>query len=156
MKFKIEVDDFWMDSGSELAPELKTYIINEVVNNIYKKIEKKVEEQINLEVKRMVVDTLYNKTSLIISKVIKTEKVKGRYSGDPMVTIEEHIKEKFLNDSGWSNPNEVIKGLAKEFAAELKQRYDIAFATHIVAKINEQGLLKEEIAKLLIENNGKK
>lgn len=152
MKFKIDVDDFWLSESSDLAPALKKYIIDEIIAKIYKKIEKKVQDHIELEVKRMVEETLYKKTSLIIEKVIKTEKLKGRHSSNPLRTIEEYIKDTFLYDSGWSNPNNIIKKLASDFAEELKQRYDIAFATHIVAKVNEQGLLKEEVAKLLLES----
>ena len=157
MKFVIELDDFYLDEDGDLVPALKRYVVDEVLRTIYKKIEEKVQKQIAVEVKAMVEKTLYKKTSVIISDVLKNEEVmKPGYSKEK-VKIEEYIRLQFEDRGGWSNPNDHIKSLADKFAKELKERYDIIFATHIVAKVNEQGMLKENVAKLLLEDvNGKK
>lgn len=44
----------------------------------------------------------------------------------------------------------LIKSLAKDFANEMKERYDLLFASQLVAKMSETGLLKEDVAKLLL------
>ena len=157
MKFVIELDDFYLDEDCDLAPALKRYVIDEVIRNIYKKIEEKVQKQIDIEVKAMVEKTLYKKTSVIISDVLKNEEVVKPGNRSEKVKIGEYIRLLFVERGGWTNPNDHIKSLADKFAKELKERYDIVFATHIVAKVNELGMLKENVAKLLLENsNGEK
>lgn len=41
---------------------------------------------------------------------------------------------------------------AKDFGKEMKERYDLLFASQLVAKMSETGLLKEDVAKLLLPN----
>ena len=69
-----------------------------------------------------------------------------------MVSIADYITERFAYQSGWGSPNEAIDKLAKQFGDELKKRYDIAFATQIVKRMNENGLLKDESIIKLLDN----
>ena len=39
-----------------------------------------------------------------------------------------------------------------KFGKELKERYDLVFATQVVKSLDKQGLLKENVAKLILEN----
>lgn len=159
MKFKIEIDHFWLDEDSDLEPSLKKYIINEVVRKIEEKNRSIINNEINRIINKKVDDVIIPKINDIISEIMKQEKIYISYTGynkdNEEITIEEYIKKKFLKDSGWDNPKESIEILAKQFSKELKDRYDIMFASHIVSKINEVGLLKEGAEKILLENNGK-
>ena len=153
MKIQIEIDDFYLDEESELEPALKRYVINEVVSKINKQIEDKVNDTITRQVKQQVEKQLLTKTNKIIDEFIEKGKIKGDYSSDPEITVEQHIKNKFNNKNGWGNPSEQIAKLAEKFGAELRNRYDLLFATQIVKKLDKEGLLKENIAKMLLETN---
>ena len=44
----------------------------------------------------------------------------------------------------------IARELAEKSAAELKARYDLLFASQLVSKINEHGMLREDVARLLL------
>jgi hypothetical protein len=87
---------------------------------------------------------------------VETGKIKGRYSNDKEVTVLEYIQADFNANSGYSSPKDQIQNLAKKFGDELKQRYDLLFASQIVAKLSENGLLKDSVVKMLLETIEKK
>lgn len=158
MKFTIEIDEFWLDSESELEPALTKHIIDNVVSQIEKSIEKRVEDHITIKVKAEIESKMYRFMNLTIEQIITTEKIKVEESyGKPKVemTLTEYIKKQFQENSGYRSPHETITALAKKFADEMKNRYDLLFASQIVAKMNNNGLLKDEVAKLLVENQVK-
>lgn len=154
MKFNITVDldDFWMDEDSlSFNDGLKNHITNQVKREIWNSISAKVEDQISRDVKKQVENQYIKTIQKVIQDVIDTGKIKGDYSNTE-VTINEYIREKFVRNSGWNSPNEKIEQLAKGFADEMKKRYDLMFASQIVSKLGANGMLKEDIAKLLLDD----
>lgn len=161
ISFKIELEEFYMDEDqNNLEEELVKYIKEETIRSIWKKIEKKVEDQIQMEVKRTVESNFTKIISAHVNKIISSKDpiIKNVQVYDPVkqnyaykdASIEEYIHSKFVKDTGWGSPNDAIEKLAKRFAEEMKNRYDLMFATQIVSKMNDQGLLKNEaLAKLL-------
>jgi hypothetical protein len=91
----------------------------------------------------------------VIDDLIKNKKVKKAYSGDQMLSyseyIEQELERQYMNDRSMRNTlDEIVGKLSKQFSAELKNRYDILFASQIVSKLNEQGMLKEDVARILL------
>lgn len=153
MKFTIEVEDFWLGEDSNLEPALKKFITDDVVRQIELSIKTKVEDGINKEVKSQVEQNLYRKIASITNECIAADKIKGRYSNDPEMTLQEYIKQQFTSTAREKAPvDEVIKKLAEGFGVELKKRYDLLFASQLVAKLGEGGLLKEDAVRLLLDN----
>jgi hypothetical protein len=153
MTFKIEVDDFYMEEG-DLASELKRTITNDVTAQIRKMLEAKIEDGITKEVKAQVEQTLYRKIVTYVGECIANDKVKGRYSGDPEVTLQEWVKLQFTETAKSKAPvDDAIKKLAVQFGDELKKRYDLLFASQLVAKLSDGGLLKEDAVKLLLNKD---
>lgn len=150
MKITVEVSDFYLDSenGDDLEASLKDYVKKEVLNQIYKTIEKKVEEQITRRVKEEVEQKLTRFINKTIEDLIANESL---VMSGKTIPIAEYIKNQFVSNSGWGSPTETLKKLATQYGAELKARYDLQFASHVVAKLNEQGMLKADIAKMLTE-----
>jgi hypothetical protein len=158
MKITVDIEDFYLDQKSEIEPVLKKYLIDSIVIKINDSIKKKVDDQIIKHVAEQVEKNMYKKIQLYIQEnmdngTFKSQVYKDSSYVDQELTLKEFIQNKFRSDSGWSSPNEIIKKLAKEFGDELKKRYDLLFATHIVSKLNENGLLKEDVAKMLLETN---
>lgn len=151
MKFTVEIDEFWLDEDEDIEQGLKNHIITCVVSDIQKSISKKIEDQINRSVKNEIETSLTRNINNEIERLMKEGKVKGEYSSDPDLTLEEWILKRFTKASGWGSPSELIEKLAKKFGDEMKQRYDLLFASQIVAKLNESGLLKEDVARLLLQ-----
>lgn len=153
MKITVEFDDFWMNGDDDLSEKLNEYVSDEVTREIWKKIEQKVESQITVQVTKKIEAQLFRKGQSIVKKLIETEKIKSpshSVGENGYCTLEEFIKYNFESNSGWNSPNETIKKLAKGFASEMKSRYDLLFASQLVAKMNESGLLKEDVAAKLL------
>jgi len=163
MKFSIELDEFWLDEDSDyLDKELKKSITNQIVSVIYGKIKDKVEDQIARQVKETVESIMYKKAALYMDEcfqkgVIPTDVYENGRTVKKDLTLEEYVINKFKKDSGWSSPNDKIEKMSKQFAEkfgqEIKDRYDLLFATQIVKKLDKEGLLKENIAKMILESN---
>lgn len=148
MKVTVDISDFYLEEG-ELESELKKYITNQVVATVTESLKKQVELKLELETKNKIKEQLDQLISDTLDSCIKNNKVKA-YSGSDLVTIQQYIRDMFERGSGWNNPNDKIEKLAKGFSEELKKRYDLMFASQIVIKLNEQGMLKDEVMKLLI------
>jgi hypothetical protein len=157
MKFIIDIDEFWLDEEKELEPALKTFIIKTVIQQIHKSIESKVEVAVTKEAHAQVEKTLFRKIQSIVTKFVSEGKVKAdSYDKEAKLTIEEYIKKQFEDNSNFRSPTKKIQELASKFGEELKKRYDLLFASQIVASLNNNGLLKENVAKMLLETIDKK
>lgn len=150
MKFTIELEDFWMDSdSSDIETELKDYISGKVKNEIYKSIEDKVKEQITIETKKLVEETYKTKIIEYVSSHIENDSF--MYHGS-LITIKDYVRKEFERGHGWASPNSKIQELSKQFGDEMKKRYDMQFASGIVAKLHEHQLLKDENLNKLLGN----
>lgn len=156
MKFTVEIDEFWLDEDSNgFEEELKESIKNDVCHQIKKLMLTKIENEITNVVKKQVENTLKEQIQALVTDVISTGKIKvDSYSSDE-IPIEDWIKKKFNGNCGYGSAENQIKELAKKFGDEMKQRYDLLFASQIVAKLDEHNFLKEDIAKLLIDKKKK-
>jgi hypothetical protein len=151
MKFTIEVEDFYLDEDNDLAPALKQHIISTVVNKISTDLKSKIEDGVQKEVKAQVEQTLYRKITSLTNEVIESDKIKGRYSNDPEITLQEYVKQQFTTTAASKAPvNDKIEQLAKVFGEEMKKRYDMVFAAGIVQKMHENGLLKDDVVSKLL------
>ena len=152
MKVVIDLEDFYLDSDTNLEDGLKTFIIRETVKAINKSIEARVEKQILMEVKEQVEKTLYRSITAAIEEGVKTAKIKARNTSE-MLTVENYIKQELEYQGGWNCIPEQLKKIAQLHAAEFKTRFDMTFAAHIVQKLAENGLLKDDAAKMLLAEN---
>lgn len=150
MKFIIEVEDFYMEEG-DLESELKRHIITSVVHKITTDLKQKIEDGVIKEVKAQVEQTLYRKIGAFVTDCIANDKIKGRYSNDPEVTLHEWVKDQFTEKAREKAPvDDTIRKLANAFGEELKKRYDLLFASQLVAKMKDSGFIKEEAVQLLL------
>jgi hypothetical protein len=156
MKFTVELKEFWLNEEEELEPALKKHVVQTVVREILKSVETKINDAVTIEVKRQIDATISRKIQSMVANSIKNDKFKGEYSSDGLVTMEEIIKKRLSNTSGFQNPQEIIKKIADNFGSELKKRYDLLFASQIVASLSTNGLLKDDAVKLLLETIEKK
>lgn len=156
MKFTIEVEDFWIDSedSNGLEPNLTKFIIKEVVHQIDTSIKQRVEDHITRKVKADIEEKMYRFMNISIEEIIKTEKIsvdKIQGSGKEEITLVDYIKRHFQYKSSYRNADEVISKEAEKFSKQMKDRYDLLFASQLVAKMSNAGMLKEDVAKILLE-----
>jgi len=157
MIITIDVSELHVSSG-ELEKQLIKTIKREVVAQIKKDTEKQIEDTIQRVVKEDVRKTIYRKAQRFVAKILDTTKFsKDGYSDSKReLSLEEYIEHKIHADRNWNSPKEHIDKRAKEIADELKKRYDLLFATQIVSKLEDKGLLKENVKQLVDTLNQKK
>lgn len=147
MKFTVEVEDFWLDE-EELSDALSTRIKNEVVQSIKTSIKDQVTDLMDKIVKEEIQSQLEPRIKVLMEEFLSNGKVKDRYSSTTELTIPEYLAKNFE-----ANNDKILKYIKEESERQgndLKRRYDLLFASQIVAKINEQGLLKDDVARLLL------
>lgn len=146
MKFTIEVDDFWIEE-EELSDALASHIRSSVVMQITKEIKEKVDKEITIRVK----ESIDQKMAVIINDKLADLFTTGIINvNSKEVSINDHVKNLFLNNRGWHSVNSQIENLAKKFSTEIKNQYDNAFANKVVLNMKAQGLLKNEVVQLLL------
>lgn len=151
MKLTISLDDFWMDEDDQLEPALKKHIIQEVTANINSSIKSKVEEHIIRRVREEVEKKLYPTIDAAIATSLENGQIKS-HDGREMQTIQEYVNSIFTTNQRWNSVTEQIKKMAENYADQMKARFDLTFASQLVVKMNQNGLLKKDVAKLLLDN----
>jgi len=148
MKFTIEVEDFWLEE-EEITEALQSHIKMEVVREIQKGIKDKVEDQIAVKIK----ETIDQKIALVIDTVLTDLVTTGVITRSRVeISIVDHIKNVFQANTGWNSPTEQIAKLAKGFGAEMKAQYNAVFASNVVQGMKEQGLLKDDVVQMLLND----
>lgn len=150
MKISIDISDFYLDEEDNIEQSLKDYIKRDVLQQISNSIKEKVNTQVLMEVKDIVEKNMYKDISAAIKETVATCKMQSKKERGKEVTMEEYVKECFTDTNSYNSFDDTIKKIASAFAIEMKGRYDLFFASQLVAKMNDNGLLKEDIAKLLL------
>lgn len=150
MKFQIELKEFYIEEG-ELSQSLHQAVIKSVTERIMKQIESRVEKTIQKKTQDAIIKSMNARVDKIIDEFIINGKIKSDYSSEAPLSVADYIKLKFNNKNGWGNPTDQIEKLAAKLGAEMRSRYDIVFATQIVKAIDKQGLLREDVARLLLD-----
>ena len=137
------IDGESLDFKEAVKYEITRGVIGGVKQSIQQQIDKLVSERVNPQI-----------TALIDAKVMETldalvdageMNVRGQ-----SVKITDYVRQVFEGSTGWSNPHSKIEKIAKDFGNELKMQYNNLFAMNIVKNLSEQGLLNDEVAKLLL------
>lgn len=147
MKFIVEVEDFWLEEA-ELATTLKDAVKQDVVLQIRTEIQDKVQKLMDDILKKEILKQIETRVQMLMENFLKEGKVKEPYSNQPAMTVDEWISTNFKNAD--KTIKDYIERSAKLQSEELKKRYDLLFASQIVTKLNEQSMLREDVAKLLL------
>lgn len=152
MKITIDLDDFWMDEDSKnFTEEFKNFVKSKTMSGIWALLKEKAQEQLMKEIKETVQAELKPRITEAIAGLIKNGKTASYRNSHEEVTLEEYVRECFQVNSNWSNFEKTIQNITTSFAKELRERYDLNFASQVVVRLGEQGFLKEDISKLLTE-----
>lgn len=154
MKFTVELDDFYLDEEEDLIPALKNEVIGQVTEKIWNRVREKVESSVVdpliIKIKNNIDQKINEMMMEKLTAIMETETFKpDRYRKE--MTYREYIEAE-INNANYGNLTNTVKEFANKRADEIKNRYDLVFASQIVSKLNANGMLKEDVAKLLIEN----
>jgi hypothetical protein len=153
MIIKVEVDlkDFYDEDndGMAISELIKSEIAYKVKHEVLKGVSDDTKTAISSAVKEMV----NSDKKLLISEMVKNtfqnKKLKRGHghSGNEEVTFEEYIQlemeRQHFNDSDFQRYSD----------RAIKKRYDHQFASQLVVKMNEAGMLKSDVAKMLLTDS---
>ena len=161
MKINVTVDlsEFFSDEDersfseqikSEIARQTKDQILTAWKAQLSEVFDAQVKKEIELQKNTFITET--------VQDAIFNRNVKQRYGSKEMIPIalwiEEELQRTHLNNSTLTDfLNKIVKGQTDTLGKELKTKYDMLFATQIVSKLAENGMLKEDVAKLLLTDS---
>lgn len=158
MKINVTVDleEFYGDEDLTLSESVKVELTNRVKNEIWKIFKEESLQSFDNQVKKQISLDKDLKIKETLDDLFSNKKIKKSYSGGQMITVQEYLEEEIDRNIGASNEfdrrtREFILKQSETISKGLKDRYDMLFASQIVNKLNEQGLLKEDIAKILLD-----
>jgi hypothetical protein len=151
LKVEIDLEDLTEDLFNDENYRLKEGVISSIRRQVETDIKNNCREQIESQIRRLVelkVGVLIRETFL---EWFKAGKIK---SGSAEVPLEEYLLNYFTQQTGYTytqTAKKYVEDFAKNFAKELKERYDLSFAALVVRNLSEQKLLADDKLKELVK-----
>jgi hypothetical protein len=163
MKINVTVDleDFYNEDETSFNEQILDYISSQVKSKIFDQFKDKGFDLVAQNVKKLTDSVFDNQIQLMIEDVFKNRVSKNGTTWEKIISEklenrnyfrEDSDLEKYLQDNirrSDSAIHEIIAGHCNKISKDLKDRYDLMFASQIVIKLNEQGLLKSDLSTLL-------
>lgn len=154
MKLKVDLDDFYLDEEDDLIPAIKDFVVNKVISTIWDRVEEKIKQKILELCDENIQKIIDGKMEEHLNEMLDKEIVKkDRWSSD-LITLQEYVSITFNKDFDQnyrSRLERFVEDKAKDISEEIKKRYDLLFASQLISKMNDQNMLKEDIAKLILD-----
>lgn len=152
MKITVDLADFWNeDDEASLSESIKNTIAYQVKNQILSELKDRIKTEITNSVKSEIESELSDGIKEKVKDVIKNVKLKKYGSSDEEFTVEEWILGRFIDKAKSQRFTNDFEGVAENAIKSLRKSYDLNFASQIVVKMSDQGLLKDGMAELLID-----
>ena len=156
MKFTVELDDFWMEDDECIETKLKSYITHDVIEQIRGKLKDQIDTTITKVVKEQFEKSLESEVAMITRAVIESETIKtGSGEKSPKIAIKDWIIQQIEIKNSYHNPTAELQKYAKKYMDGIKAQYDFIYASSVVQKMGELGMLKDDkMAEILKEVKG--
>ena len=167
MKINIELDlndvypeniSFDSDTGpcadSTLAQEVHSVIRDEVRSVIKKRVDEDVRHMANKAYEEFGNEKIKTVVDFAVNSFIADGKVSRSHLDKTLIPVSEKLRNTFYDSQNWNVPYAAIERVGKDFANELRTRYDMAFASNIVKGLEKQGLLKAGVFEAPIDKSG--
>lgn len=156
MKLKVDLDDFYLDEEDDFVPAIKDFVVNKVVSTIWDRVEEKIKQKILDLCNENIQKIIDEKIETYLTEMLDKEMIKKDRWSDELVSLQEYVLTAFNKDfdSSYKNTLErIVEGKTKDICEEIKKRYDLLFASQLISKMNDQNMLKEDIAKLILDKS---
>lgn len=154
MKLKVDLDDFYLDEDEDLIPAIKDFVVDKVISTIWNRVEEKIKHKILELCDENIQKIIDSKIEEHLNEMLDKEIVKkDRWSSD-LITLQEYVSITFNKEFDQNyriKLERFMEGKTKDICEEIKKRYDLLFASQLISKMNDQNMLKEDIAKLILD-----
>lgn len=156
MKLKIDLDDFYLDEEDDLVPAIKDFVVNKVISTIWDRVEEKIKQKILDLCNENIQKIIDEKIETYLTEMLDKEMIKKDRWSDELVSLQEYVSTAFNKDFD-NNYRKILERIVedktKNICEEIKKRYDLLFASQLISKMNDQNMLKEDIAKLILDKS---
>lgn len=156
MKLKVDLDDFYLDEEDDLVPAIKDFVVKKVTGTIWDRVEEKIKQKILDLCNENIQKIIDEKIEKYLTEMLDKEMIKKDRWSDELVSLQEYVSTTFNKnfDNNYRNIlGMIIDGRTKDICEEIKKRYDLLFASQLISKMNDQNMLKEDIAKLILDKS---
>lgn len=157
MKITVTVDAsqlYGEDGELSFSEAIKQQVIYEVRNKVIEDFKKTLFIQFSDQVKKGVEEQKEELFQTIFKEMASEAMVKNYYGGEKcsfVDYIKAELTRTYLSEQSVNSYlNNQLKTTSENISKQLKERYDMLFASQIVSKLHENGMLKEEVAKMLL------
>jgi len=148
----IDLEDVWSDSGDSLSDSLRNSIKHAVLHQLRAELKDIIEITVKEEVSAQFKQNLGTEVAMITREVVASGKVRPSSNSESAVTVKEWIIQQIehRNSKLWDSPKKQLQAYAKKHIDEIKKQYDFMYASSVVQKMAELGMLKDDkVAELL-------
>lgn len=156
MKLKVDLDDFYLDEEDDLVPAIKDFVVNEVTSTIWDRVEEKIKQKILDLCNENIQKIIDEKIETYLTEMLDKEMIKKDRWSDELVSLQEYVSTTFNKDfdnNYKKRLDNIVESKTKNICEEIKKRYDLLFASQLISKMNDQNMLKEDIAKLILDKS---
>jgi len=161
MKFKIEIDvedfltDMLEDAGAGYCTSIKDSLLAEIRRDVVSQINLSIKDQVKKEITEKVMNEVNTTVAVRIATYIEDFIQKGiLHEGTTnQITIKEMVERNFTNTRYWDNLLPSIRKVGEAFAVEIKNRYDLAFASTIISNMKENKMLNNDAINALFKGD---
>lgn len=156
MKLKVDLDDFYLDEEDDLVPAIKDFVVNKVTGTIWDRVEEKIKQKILDLCNENIQKIIDEKIEKYLTEMLDKEMIKKDRWSNELVSLQEYVSTTFNKDfdNNYRKKLEnVVESKTKDICEEIKKRYDLLFASQLISKMNDQNMLKEDIAKLILDKS---
>lgn len=149
LKVEIDLAEIWPDEQSA-----KDAIIEDIKSSVFYQVRQTVLTDYRATLHHILEKELVEKMKIETAAIIKDmidngAKCKKPYANEE-VTIKDYISQTLFSSSGISNIRDIVNSYANQIGDELKRRYDLQFAATLINKMQDNNMLREDIAQLLL------
>jgi len=143
--------------GTSFLDAIKTEIKNDIVQKVLSEWRKDCSAGFSKEIREAVEAMKEGYIAATMEAIMREKLIDGSRWGvsDDKISIYDTIKHQLQNYFVQSGTDQKITKVAQESAVaqakEAKDRYDLLFASQLVAKMNDSGLLRDDVARLLFQ-----
>ena len=159
IKFELDIEDILYDLAEDrgewnsnalslkeiVIKDIKSQVLQEIRTATQKQVTEAITTQLINESNQQVADRVRLYCDEIIAKGVLWEGTTQE------ITVKDMVIKHFTNTRLWDNLLPSIKRVGDEFATQIKNKYDLVFASTILTNLKENNLLNSDAVKALFK-----
>lgn len=152
MKIEIDLNEIFPDfeEDKSIADYISDSIKYKLADYVWNESKDQIKYAINTYMENEGKPLLMEKLNRELSNLIKEAKIPESNYSSVYISIEEWVKKVFNNNNNEAVLKRIVKEEANITANKMKERYDLLWASQFVVKMEENKMLREDIAKILL------